>query len=308
MIPKSINNNRFISPVINSYIQKNIELFYQESNDTITIFTSKKENNLDNAIRIYERISGLAKPQKDKIKCYLFLIDIPKEIDVSKDNITSAECNTASTTFYFSENYIEVALWRREEWRKVFYHELIHAFSIDTKISPEVSQEIKLKVLFPHYNNSIREAYTEILATLFSKETDNKDECIYLGSQVNKIIYFLESTPEERVQLKQNYKTDVSDKNGLEKIDHFFKRPANLLDPSTNTSSYYFLKSIYFWYGCYKEAKILEIDNLLDKKYINSTFYKVILEALESGEYISWLQSIYFKPTNTSMRLTYNSL
>jgi hypothetical protein len=97
---------------------------------------------------------------------------------------------------------------------------------------------------------------------------------------------------------------DIDDKSGIEYVSRFFKSPKTLLDPSTNTSSYYILKSIYLWCGIYKDNDLLITDRLLDKSFVNTKFYSVILEALESGEYIKWLQSIYFKPTSNSLMLT----
>ncbi len=317
-IPKSIFNNRFMSPIIYNYIIENDSKFVKEhteiENDTITIFTSKKEKNMDAAIRIYKEVSSLAKPKAEKMCCYLFLVDFPKHLDIQKENITSAECNTATTTFYMQENYTEVVIWRREEWQKVFYHELVHAFSIDRNLNENSELERILSNKFPHYNGTIQEAYTEVLATLLSNmSTDKgsieslKDENLFLGVQVNKLIYFIESSPEERIELTESNRNNINDKSGIEKIKRFFTNPSRYLDHSTNTGSYYFLKSMYLWRGIYYDNKLLDLKNILDKKYCNDMFYKVVLGALENGEYQKWLESIYFKPTDTSIRLTYKS-
>jgi hypothetical protein len=333
-IPKSIFNNHFMSPLIHNYIIKNGSSFIEESttigksttngdlngNDSITIYTINKESNMDAAFRIYTEISNIAKlyaevPRASKMCCYIYLTDFPKKLDTEKDNITSSECNTATTTFYMQQDYIEVAIWRREEWQKVFYHELVHAFGIDQILVPDSISEEKLKSIFPHYNGTIQEAYTEVLATLLSNISQSggsltslKDENLFLSAQVNKIIYFMESTPEERVELGRNSnRNNINDKTGIEKIKKFFINPVRYLDQSTNTGSYYFLKSMYLWYGIYKDNKLLDLKNILDKKYCNGIFYQVVLDALEKGEYLKWLESIYFKPNDTSIRLTYKS-
>jgi hypothetical protein len=115
----------------------------------------------------------------------------------------------------------------------------------------------------------------------------------------------MEASREELVVLNRNTIENIDDKSGIECIDRFFNNPDRLLDTTTNTSSYYILKSIYLWCGVYKDSDLLISTNLLDKVYINKKFYSVILDALESGEYKNWLKSIYFKPTDTSLRLTY---
>jgi hypothetical protein len=314
MIPKSILNNHFISPKIYTYLLENEHNFIEETvqfgNNSITLLsvTPISSSDIENAKRIYNHIEVLANKSNDTIKCYIYLTDFKKHLDLEKDNITSAECNTASTTFFVAEEYVEVVLWRREEWCKVLYHELIHAFTIDYRLRLNVGFEARLLELFPHYNKSIREAYTEVLATLLSNRGAIKDENVYLGSIVNKIIYFMSVPREELVQLTSTHKANVNNKNGIEYIRKFFKSPNRLLDASTNTSSYYILKSIYLWNCIYKDPSLLDVSNLLNKSYVNTNFYRVLIEALESDEYIEWLQSIYFKPNDTSLRLTYKSL
>lgn len=115
----------------------------------------------------------------------------------------------------------------------------------------------------------------------------------------------MESPREELVVLSENTIANIDDKSSIECIDKFFNSPNRLLDTTANTSSYYIIKSIYLWCGVYKDSDLLISTNLLDKVFINKKFYSVILEALESGEYKEWLKSIYFKPTNTSLKMTY---
>ncbi len=327
MIPKSIKVNRFISPTIYKDIVDNSDTLEKttESIDKhrLTIIKYKQTfGNVEPALHgtlsdtqlansIFREIQALARVKtNDTIHIFMYLLDYPKEIDISKDNITSAECNSGSTTFYIAEEYVEVVLWRKEEWTKVLYHELIHAFYIDYTIRPNRELEDRLKVQFPHYNNSIREAYTEVLATLLENtrtSSNIKDQCVFLGTQVNKIAFYMECRREELVVFEKGSIADIvdiDDKSGIEYVSRFFKSPKTLLDPSTNTSSYYILKSIYLWCGIYKDNDLLITDRLLDKSFVNTKFYSVILEALESGEYIKWLQSIYFKPTSNSLMLT----
>jgi hypothetical protein len=313
MIPKSILNNRFISPTIYKYIIDNDDKFIETviNVDANSIYLLSmidiEPNEVEDARKIYTEVASLANVSNDKINIYIYLNDFEKHLDLDKDNITSTECNTASTTFFIAEEYVEVVLWRREEWRKVLYHELIHAFNIDYRLRINPAAEIKILELLPHYNKSIREAYTEVLATLLTNPKSLKDETIFLGSQVNKIIYFMTVPRKDIVEIDKGYKNDVNNKDGVEYIRRFFTSPNRLLDGSTNTSSYYILKSIYLWYGIYKESELLNVSNITNKSFINTNFYRVLLDGLENGEYIKWLEYIYFKPTNTSLRLTYNS-
>lgn len=311
MIPKSIHNNRFISPIIYKSILDNEPYVTDNSisigRHQITIFNGTKSE-LQIAKNIFEEVQRMAKHQtNDTINVYIYLLDFPKAIDLSKSNITSAECNSASTTFYISEEHVEVVIWRSEEWTKVLYHELIHAFAIDYILRVDRVSEEHLKKLLVHYNNSIREAYTEVLATILETNRSNSniiDQCIFLGTQVNKIAFYMECNREELFELRQNTIANLDDRNGVDYILAFFTNNKGVLDQSTNTGSYYILKSIYLWAGVYKDTDLLSPSNMLDKSFINSKFYSVILDALDSGEYVKWLQGIYFKPTNSSLRLT----
>jgi hypothetical protein len=310
MIPRSIHNNHFISPVIYKYIINNTQNFKETTvniyKHTITIYSDSIDLlDIENAEKIFNQVS---KPTNDSIHTYIYLINMPKRLDINKDNITSSECNSASTTFFIPEEYVEVVIWRSEEWEKVLYHELVHAFAIDYTLRINKDSENSLKTLLPHYNGSIREAYTEVIATVLNTTrtlSNIKDQCIFSGTQVNKIGYFMESSREELVVLDKNTIANIEDKDGIECIDKFFNNPDRLLDTSANTSSYYIIKSIYLWYGVYKDSDLLDISNIMNKAYINKKFYSVILEALESGEYKNWLKSIYFKPTDISLKMTY---
>jgi hypothetical protein len=321
MNPKSIHINRFISPTIYKHIVEKegslTEHTISIGRHNITIFTSGSHNGimvnsgpaeLQLAKAIFEEVQRLARADTiDTIHSYIYLLDFPKKLDLSKDNVTSAECNSASTTFYIAEQYVEVVLWRKEEWAKVLYHELIHAFIIDYSVRVNKDGEERLKALLVHYNNSIREAYTETLATLLEINRTNgniKDQCIFLGTQVNKIAFYIECPREELVVFERDTIAVLDDKEGIDYISMFFNSPKRILDTSTNTSSYYILKSIYLWCGVYKDSDLLSPQNMLDKGFINKKFYSVLIEALESGEYVQWLKSIYFKPTNSSLRLS----
>ena len=315
MIPKSIHNNRFISPLIYRHIAENEHISKQNTKSLgihkVSIIGGGS-GDIELASNIFGDVQGLCKTKtSDTIHVFIYLLDYPKELDVSKNNITSADCNSASTTFYIADEHVEVVIWRREEWAKVLYHELIHAFAMDYTMKIDKASEERLKALLVHYNNSIREAYTEVLATLLETNRTNsniKDQCIFLGTQVNKIAFYMECSRDRLVVFERDTIADLDDKEGIDYISRFFNNPKSLLDSSTNTSSYYILKSIYLWCGVYKDNDLLVVSNMLDKEFINKKFYRVILEALESGEYVQWLKSIYFKPSDSGLRLTLTTI
>ncbi len=303
-LPRSMTDNHFLSDKIKESIEKNHNKFTKtefilDDRNTIQVVGISLLDELEQAIEIYEEVRDLARsssisPQKP-IRCYIYLVDVPKQLDLKKDNITYEECNSGSSTFY--NDYIEVVLWRREEWQKVFYHELIHSFHIDKHIVQEnPRKDQQLSLVFPHFNNSILEAYTEILATILylekkgatSTNSKMKDQNLFLGTQINKIIHFMEN----------------STASSRETIKNFLVHPSKLLDGSTNTCSYYILKSIYLWNGIYYDKNLLKKETLLNKEFINSHFYDLFIDTLQSNAYTKWLTKIYFTPKNNSLKLT----
>lgn len=340
--PVSLKNNNFIAKDIRAFIDANIHLFREErlhiGGALIVIYTvlngQREPPGLASiAAKIYTKVYGFrsssAKPVP--LVCYLFLLDYPKRLDVSKSDITSEECNSGSTTFNLREKgekgekgykFTEVVVWRQEEWEKVFYHELIHAFHIDTFVlPPQPKMDAKLHKRLAFYNDTIQEAYAEVLATVLAlacgdkKVTDWKDDIIFMGSQVNKIIYFYHSVHNgHEDKLKELAKNKTPPKplsattiENESMVWAFFsqqqgghKQPPL---PQCNFASYYILKSIYFW-ASLADPALIQVSNLLDPDFINTYFYATLLKSLKSGDYMRWLVRIYFTPTTDSLRMT----
>jgi hypothetical protein len=96
----------------------------------------------------------------------------------------------------------------------------------------------------------------------------------------------------------------------------FFSRnisPKHILDRNTNTSSYYFLKSAYFWYALYGPGKqqggrdaglcpaskldedkrdLLSLNKLLNKEFINNNFYDILIHTFSDVEHLNWLERL----------------
>ena len=333
--PLSLKNNDFISKDICNFINENINLFREErlhiGNTVIVIYTvlngQREPPGLASiAAKIYTKVYGWAKPTSVPLVCYLFLLDYPKRLDVLfKSDITSDECNSGSTTFDLKEKgrkFTEVMLWRQEEWEKVFYHELIHAFHLDTlALTSQHKMDAKLRKRLPFYNNTIQEAYAEVLATVLAcqdkKVMNFKDEIIFMGSQVNKIIYFYHSAQnghvdklEELARNKTPNPFPVATIENESMIWAFFSQYSSSSEEeekedltNCNFASYYILKSIYFW-ASLADPQLIQVSNLLDPDFVNKNFYATLLKSLKSGDYVEWLARIYFVPTTDSLKMT----
>lgn len=112
------------------------------------------------------------KLENRKVIVKLFDIDIPKKFIPYDKVITSKNVNTAYTIpcrfLEFVENdNLEVVIFRNEEWVKVLFHELMHAYSYDidstyyTKLNNKIINLFKIKCDF-----KVNEAYTEFWARI----------------------------------------------------------------------------------------------------------------------------------------------
>ena len=327
-LPASLKNNSFIAPAILTFITENMSRFREErlhiEDSLVIIYTVLDGRNeppglASAAAQIYTRVRELAAATTTTplpvIHCHLFLLDYPKVLDMSKTTITSAECNSGSTTKRSSGSKaaanVEVLVWRKEEWQKVFYHELVHAFGLDSVVQPQKDKDALLVQLVPGYNKSIQEAYTEILASLLAfpfktiSSSSMKDEILFMGCQVNKIIYFFANRTSS-----SNRNTDddaaAAAAAALKMIMTFFAGgflEKGAQQQKSNFASYYILKSIYLWAGLTQPA-LLDVKNLMNPQFVSIHFYPAIIDSLKSGKYVEWLARIYFKPKNLSLRLT----
>lgn len=160
---KHFNNNRYITPEIKNYIKSGQKtnknklltytLPYKMSSITINFFVYDKDIKLDiekydnkafhmmAIIQLMTILSDNSNVQekyrqdicsKDGIQIYIFLTPFKREIE-PRDIVLGAK-NVNGGFCYGCISAGEIIVYRREEWFKVFVHELAHNFGVDAYI------------------------------------------------------------------------------------------------------------------------------------------------------------------------------
>lgn len=191
-------SNRFVPLEIHNYIMKNINTLESirvvEGSTIFIVNLYTSLNNLNSNLnsnhcqeynsyknrrnRIIEAVSitigmsewSLCGMEHSKVVINLFDVDIPKVFLMDGSPITPNQVNTAYTTpcRYVNDDgegrKLEVMLFRREEWEKVLFHELMHLYSYDIasndkRINTRLSHIFRVKCDF-----NLTEAYAEFWA------------------------------------------------------------------------------------------------------------------------------------------------
>jgi hypothetical protein len=110
----------------------------------------------------------------------LYDIDAPKMFNMDGQSITPSQVNSAYTIpcRYANDNgsgkYLEVVIFRKEEWIKVLFHELMHLYSYDISSSDRRINARLSRIFHCICDFNITEAYAEfwarILWTMWSSE------------------------------------------------------------------------------------------------------------------------------------------
>jgi hypothetical protein len=158
-IENDIHNNLIIQHKIEIDNYKNLELYiYTYKDDDINNYKKK----IINIINLFNKIFKCDFTNKTII---FYMSNITKNL--GKNNIlTPNEINTGAT---LRNKYI--IIWRKEEYEKVFIHELFHLFNFDFDNNVLIDNIFnkKINIIDVSYDNIIKynEAYTEIVALIF---------------------------------------------------------------------------------------------------------------------------------------------
>jgi hypothetical protein len=110
------------------------------------------------------------RPKKDTLYLYFYFTPLPKQIPNVGETIDKIHVNTGMT--FIQTNPMEIVIFRREEWFKVFIHETIHSFNIDFSHTYSVDTSNKIRSLFvlQEYQSRVElfEAYSEFWANIIN--------------------------------------------------------------------------------------------------------------------------------------------
>lgn len=215
--------------IINIYIYKNREY---EKMDKICIYRE-----------IVEILNNLLKKANGNYKKELYLTfffsNITKEFNNKTKILSPDEINSGFTSFPYN-SFGNLYVYRKEEWNKVFIHELIHTLMIDDKFinNKILNEKLNKKICFNDINfiNS-HEAVTDYLAITYyllknstninDFENKMKEQIEFMKNQVMKIFNFYNIN---------NFNEILKNNNKCKKI----------FEQKTSIFSYFYLKYLLF--------------------------------------------------------------
>ncbi len=172
-INKNLNNNKFVSTRIKTYIQNQCRNSFKITSNKINIFWAQEAEKfrnyqlLNKILKTIYSIKELTKNDKP-LNIYLYLTPFKKQFPNNGQKILGAdEINSGSTIVFYDKNRNgDISIWRKEEFHKVLVHELLHAFKYDFNFTSEID-----KLIGTHFNIkkeiNINESYTEMMALIF---------------------------------------------------------------------------------------------------------------------------------------------
>jgi hypothetical protein len=178
-IKTSINENKFISKTIILKINNTMNFTYQINfnfnniNFTI-IINSINRININKYIEYIKKVIcfcllNIENNNKSiQFKLELFLLEDKKEITISNfnhcilpDHVNSGYTNSRSDN-------INIVIYRKEEWLKVFIHECLHAFNIDFHVSTIPFKKLLNDFFYVNSDFLLNEAFVEFWARIIN--------------------------------------------------------------------------------------------------------------------------------------------
>jgi hypothetical protein len=295
---KILFSTRFVTKKIIDYIVENTHSIslITKPNYSITTFLNNDTDETNIESEIYEmekRVVSFIQwiqptPDQLPIRIFWFPTKFKKKIPTDKKSLDVNEINSACTIHYQIIPNSYVVLYRREEAKKVLFHELVHLFHLDANIPSSLEYKIRNR-----YNLNLRlpcslaETYAEFMGCLLN---------IYYISNGIPELFHTYLAIEQAFSLYQ-----------VNKILKFFYidniNDLSKLNSDTNLMTYYFLKTALithenitdFFYSLMKNKL------LLDEKFL--PFFEKYLDNLQNlPKYLKYVQKI--KLDDETMRMT----
>lgn len=298
---KHFINNLYVTDEIKSYIKEKKEeiLYYNiKFNNTyikIYFFIYEKGDKYEmydkiskNMVMVINLIVKLMKKEVEDMVCSkdglnIYVLLTPFKRMINKKEILSA-VHTNGGFSYGCRNRGDIIVYRREDYFKVFIHELIHNFGYDGYLfkSRKVYEKINNNFNLRNMDLSIYEGLTEFWAVIinvsFLSFCMNKKNINKYVLCFNKLInYEIIHGLFQSNKILQNYDLDY---NKL-----LYDRNESKYDENTHIFSYYIIKTLL----------LFSYDNLLNKKIIIND--KLIFERTEENinRYIDYIIKISHK-------------
>lgn len=227
------------------------------------------------------------------LNIYIYLTPFLKELPINYDySLEKKNCNSGVTTTCSADN--EICIFRKEEFFKVFLHEIFHTYGLDFSTLPVKDYQEKIKKIFPiPITFKLYESYSEFWATIFNNaflsfstlktngikknkqiefnrymELTNNLERMFSLYQINKILQFF------NIEYDNFYKNN--------ELSNYIRN--HVYREKTNAFVYYIIKGVLMYH--YDEFLIWCDDR-------NITYYKFDKYQGNVNLFIDFISTIY---------------
>lgn len=182
IIKSKFISSRIIRDVINNMFLKSI---YKSKNRNIIIYSEHNVdvneyfNNIDSILNFFDNLTN----KTNNYTIYFYLSKKKKKINYNLDILNPDNINSGAALY---DNYI--IIFRREEYKKVLFHELIHYLRLDIFDYQDKFRKIYNKINLQASFTNPNEAYTEVLALLLLSiwSYHNTDKYYSINDYINK--------------------------------------------------------------------------------------------------------------------------
>lgn len=301
---QGILESKFISLPIRNYINKNIKynLSLQFSVDDLilnidTFFTLQKDvfdflEEIKNIGRIFAFINHYFE-KNENLNLIIYCLEKPKVFNKSQRFLTADNVNSGMTSYDTrNSNNNFIVIWRKEEFWKVYIHELIHYLGLDMKFNNSYNQIKNLVCLDSKSVLIPNEAFTDFFAIIFYlliiTKGNNQEFKKLLKIQTNFII---------------NQAAKIIYIYGYNKIEELInnKNCKILMKQESCIFSYYIIKAALFY-------KFNDSLNFFSDSDYQIKYQDYIISLLNSSGFKDMINSIILKNgdnilKNTSLRM-----
>jgi hypothetical protein len=278
-INKEIKYNLKIIFLVNE-IKINLDCYFINESDLVKFIKKLKL-----IVKIYSFMTFYFKTNKN-LKLILYCTDLEKKLDFRKNNILD-ENNVNSGLSSFSklsdkDNYIMI--WRKEEFFKVFIHEIIHYLNLDFKSELTLKNIFDILCIDKNMKIIPNEAFTDFWAITLN--------CIIYTS-INPKQNLIENIEREiKFILEQSAK--IIYYYGFSSWDDFSKNKCSIyFNQKTSIFSYYILKSCMFFYFNRTIQFLINDDDKLILRNIKKNEYEDYLsDIINSNKYIDFMNTL----------------
>ena len=224
---------------------------------------------------------------------FFYLTPFKKELH-KQDKIIGTKNVNSGVTYSCIENN-EICVYRKEEFLKVFFHEMIHSMGLDSGLFQDTNFIKDMNNLFRvKTTNNYFEAYTEFMGVHFFLMFNS----FYLGKNENESSGLFNILLENEIYFSMYQMNKVLNHNGLSYIDLVKNRNTDLYRESSNVFAYYVLKTIMLYHNS-KVFKFLKTKKKLSEFLRQIAYSRKFIE--ETKQFQKKKVSTYLEKT---MRMT----